>query len=75
MTHRERVVAALEHRRPDRLPIDLGSARFTGMVKPACENLCAYLGFGAAGAVIDRMQQIVEVDERVLEWLDVDARS
>ena len=75
MNHRERVVAALEHRRPDRLPIDLGSARFTGMVKPACENLCAYLGFGAAGAVIDRMQQIVEVDERVLEWLDVDARS
>jgi uroporphyrinogen decarboxylase len=75
LTHRERVLAALDHRRPDRLPIDLGSARFTGMVKPACENLCAYLGFGAPGALVDRMQQLVEVDERVLEWLDVDARS
>ncbi len=75
MTHRERVLAALEHRQPDRLPIDLGSARFTGMVKPACENLCAHLGFGAPGAMVDRMQQLVEVDERVLEFLDVDARS
>ena len=25
--------------------------------------------------MVDRMQQLVEVDERVLEWLDVDVRS
>jgi uroporphyrinogen decarboxylase len=75
MTHRERVLAALEHREPDRVPMDLGSARFTGMVKPAYERLCRHLGFGETGPMVDRMQQLVEMDERVLQYLDVDARA
>jgi uroporphyrinogen decarboxylase len=75
MTHRERVIAALEHRQPDRVPMDLGSARFTSMVKSACEKLCAHLGFGKVGGMVDRMQQVVEVDERILQYLDVDVRS
>lgn len=75
MTHRERVNAVLAHRQPDRVPMDLGSARFTGMVKPACEKLCAHLGFGRPGAMLDRMQQLVEIDEQVLRHLDVDARA
>ena len=49
MTHRERVLAALALREPDRVPMDLGTARFTGMVKGACENLCRHLGFGRPG--------------------------
>ena len=75
MTHRERMVAALEHREPDRLPMDLGTARFTGMVKDAYDRLCRHLGFGETGGLIDRMQQLYEMDERVLEHLGVDARS
>jgi uroporphyrinogen decarboxylase len=75
MTHRERLLAALEHREPDRLPLDLGTARFTGIVAPAYERLRAHLGFGRPGAVIDRMQQLVEMDEAILERLDVDARA
>ena len=55
--------------------MDLGSARFTGMVKPAYEKLCHQLGFGETGAMVDRMQQLVEMDERVLCYLDVDARA
>jgi uroporphyrinogen decarboxylase len=75
MTHRERILAALNHQAPDRLPMDLGSARFTGMVKPAYERLCRHLGFGELGPLIDQMQQLHEMDERVLEYLDVDVRS
>lgn len=75
MTHRERVAASLEHRIPDRVPMDLGSARFTGMVRGAYDRLRAHLGFGAPGATLDRMQQVVEVDERILEHLDVDVRA
>src|SRR5690242_21418973 len=75
MTHRERVLAALEHRAPDRVPMDLGSARFTGMVNAAYERLCAHLGFGKPGAILDRMQQVVEIDEAVLQYLDVDVRA
>lgn len=75
MTHRERILTALNHREPDRLPMDLGSARFSGMVKPAYERLCSHLGFGELGPLIDQMQQLHEMDERVLERLDVDVRS
>jgi uroporphyrinogen decarboxylase len=75
MTHRERILAALEHRQPDRVPKDLGSSRVTGMVKPAYETLCAYLGFGKPGAIVDRMQQVVALDEEVLRYFDVDVRA
>ncbi len=75
MTHRERVLAALEHREPDRVPMDVGSTRFTGMVGESYDRLRAHLGFGERGAVVDRMQQLVEMDERVLEHLDVSARG
>jgi uroporphyrinogen decarboxylase len=75
VTSRERVIAALEHRRPDRLPMDLGSARFTGMVEGAYERLRAHLGFGEVGPIIERMQQLVAIDERVLRHLDVDVRA
>ena len=75
MTHRERVLAALEHREPDRVPMDLGTARFTTMVKDAYDRLTAHLGFGDTGPLLDRMQQLFELDERVLEYLDVDSRA
>ncbi len=75
MTHRERVLAALNHRQPDRLPLDLGSTRVTGMVKDGYERLCDLLGFGKPGPCIDMMQQLYEFDERVLEYLDVDVRG
>ena len=55
--------------------MDLGTARFTGMVKAACQRLCTHLGFGEPGAVVDRMQQVVEVPERVLELVGADARA
>lgn len=75
MTHRERVLAALEFREPDRVPIDLGTARFTTMVKGAYDRLRAHLGFGDPGAIVDRMQQLVAIDERILERLDADLRA
>jgi uroporphyrinogen decarboxylase len=75
MTPRERVLAALSHREPDRLPMDVGTARFTGMVQAAYDCLRGHLGFGAPGAIVDRMQQLVDVDERVLEALGVDVRA
>lgn len=75
MTHRERLLSALNHCEPDRLPMDLGSARFTGMVKGAYDKLRQYLGIGEPGPIVDRMMQVEQVDERVLQYLDVDARG
>ena len=75
MTHRERLVAALEHREPDRVPIDLGGSRSAGMVRAAYDRLREQLGFGEEGLIHDRMQQVVAMDERVLQYLDVDVRG
>jgi len=75
MTHRERIRAAVERRQPDRLPKDLGSSRVTGMVKLAYERLYACLGFGKPGAIVDRTQQAVAMDEDVLRYFEVDVRA
>ena len=39
MTHRERVLAALSHREPDRVPIDLASTRDSSIVVEGYQRL------------------------------------
>ena len=39
MTPRERILAALDHREPDRVPIDLGSSIVTSITRAAYEPL------------------------------------
>jgi uroporphyrinogen decarboxylase len=75
MTHRERILTALDHRTPDRLPMDIGSARVASMVGPVYEKLRSHLGFGRPGSLLDRMSQLVEMDPSILEYFDVDVRG
>ena len=44
MTSRERVLTALAHKEPDRVPLDLGSTLATGINYQAYDELLAYLG-------------------------------
>jgi len=44
MTSRERVLAALSHKEPDRVPIDLGGTLASGINNQAYEELLDYLG-------------------------------
>jgi hypothetical protein len=44
MTSKERVVAALNHRQPDRVPIDFGSTGVTGMHATCVDGLRRYFG-------------------------------
>ena len=44
MTHRERVVAALNHEEPDRVPMDLGSTRVSSIAAVAYKALKAHFG-------------------------------
>ncbi|MDP7461256.1 MAG: hypothetical protein QGG28_13800 [Alphaproteobacteria bacterium] len=44
MTHRERVMAALNHRQPDRTPIDFGGTFTTTIFQAAYERLKDHLG-------------------------------
>jgi uroporphyrinogen decarboxylase len=80
MTHRERVLAALNHRQPDRVPIDLGATRNTGINRYAYRALLDYLGIGAAVEPLQdfggaRFLGLAKIDERVLERFGVDLRG
>ncbi len=75
MTHRERVLAALAHRQPDRVPIDLGATRNTSLVVEAHRRLAARLSLPDDAPLTSRMMRVVAVNDAILESLDVDARG
>jgi hypothetical protein len=71
MTSRERVLAALDHREPDRVPIDLGGNQ-TGIHKVAYRALVEHLGLVEEIEIMDAVQQLARPSEAVLERLRVD---
>ena len=75
MTGRERVLTALAHREPDRIPIDFGSTWMTTITIPAYKRLKEHFDLESETILIERMQQVCMVDERILEIFDVDTRG
>jgi len=76
MTHRERVLAALSHRQPDRVPLDLGGSLVSSITAKAYDNLKARLGLDIGPTrIFDRMNQLAVVDDAVLELLEIDTRG
>jgi len=73
MTSRDRVLKALNHEIPDRVPIDLGGNQ-TGIHKSAYRNLVRYLGLGEEIRIMDAVQQLARPSEQVLERFRVDTR-
>jgi uroporphyrinogen decarboxylase len=73
MTARERVLTALNHEIPDRVPIDLGGNQ-TGIHKNAYRNLLQHLGIADELTIMDAVQQLARPCERVLERFHVDTR-
>ena len=74
MTHRERVLAALNHQMPDRTPMDLGATRVTSLSVAAYERLKAHFGIERETRIIDGMMRTAAVDEEILVALDIDTR-
>jgi uroporphyrinogen decarboxylase len=75
MTHRQRLLAALEHRQPDRVPIDFGATRDTSIVVQGYEKLKRHFGVVEENRLSSRMMQVVDVNEAIQCALDVDARA
>ena len=74
MTPRERVLAALNHEQPDRVPIDLSGHRSSGIAAIAYRKLRTALGLPERTIrVYDPVQQLAIVDEDVLQRFGVDA--
>ena len=73
LTSRERVLAALNHQEPDRIPIDLSGHRSSGIAAMAYARLRDYLGLPRKPIrIYDPIQQLAVVDEDVLHRFRVD---
>jgi len=73
MTHRERVIVSLEHREPDRVPIDLGAMLSTGIMGIAYNRLKAYLGISSGRTrMYDLWQQLAKPEIEILELIGAD---
>jgi len=75
MTSRERVLCALNHEAPDRVPIFFGTSGVTTMLAPAYEKLKAHLGITRPTTVFWRGLQYVLMDEEALVWSGSDGRT
>jgi uroporphyrinogen decarboxylase len=73
MTSRERVLQALNHKQPDRVPVDLGSATVTGISAIAYNRLKKHLEIHKPTRVFDVVQQLANVDMEVVDLFGVDA--
>ena len=76
LNSRERVLAALEHKEPDRVPIDFGGAMCTNIGMKAHEKLKEFLGLkGGEIKIANVCEQTVVPDERILKSFNVDVRG
>lgn len=77
MTPRERVLAAMNHSEPDRVPFDLGTTFVTGIHRVAYDALLERLGMDDLPdqPLLDPVQQLAMPHEEVLRELGVDTRS
>lgn len=78
MTSRERVAAALDHREPDRVPLDLGATAVTGISASALYRLRLALGLSQEGdpvRVTEPYQMLGEVTDDLREALGIDTQG
>jgi len=76
MNSRERLLTALNHHEPDRIPYDLGSTQVTGIHVVAYRRLREYLGLPMIEpTIVDEVQGLARPDDDVIEQLGVDVRG
>lgn len=73
MTKRQRVIAALNHKEPDRVPKDCSWA--AGMTDDAYKRFVDYLGIKDDRGEFNEWRIVARFDERVLEALNIDIVS
>ena len=76
MNSRQRVLLALNHKEPDRVPFDMGGTVVTGIQARAYKRLRDYLKLPEKEIkIVDILQQLAQVDDDVMETLGVDMRN
>jgi uroporphyrinogen decarboxylase len=74
MTSRERVLAAIRHEEPDRVPVDLGSTPSSGISAIAYDSLLRHLPLtDRRNLVYDVVQQVAQPSDEILDLFRIDA--
>jgi len=74
MTPRERVLAAIDHKESDKVPLDLGATPSSGISAVAHNKLKRHLGLEALPTrVYDVVQQLAQPEEPILDCFGIDA--
>ena len=74
MGHRERVLKALNHEEPDRVPFDLGGTGNSSVHINKYQELKAHFGVEAEDTLANKWIRSVVVDEAIIQALDIDFR-
>ncbi len=74
MTPRQRVLAALNHQEPDRVPLDIGGGTSTTIVVEGYDRLKQRLGIAGETVVMNKPFRLAALDEQVMEYLGSDCR-
>ncbi len=73
MTSRERISLVLNHKEPDKIPVDLGANRSTGIMASAYDKLKRHLGVNAGvNHIYDMKQMVAIVEEPILKRFGID---
>jgi uroporphyrinogen decarboxylase len=74
MTSRERVLAAINHEEPDRVPLDIGGGSSTGILVEGYEKLKEHLGLSGETRVMNKVFRVARLDEGIMRRLGSDCR-
>ncbi len=73
MTPRERILASIDHKQPDRVPLDLGATPSSGISAIGYNNLKKHLGITDGHTrVYDVVQQLAQPEDVILDRFGVD---
>lgn len=72
MNSRERLLTAISHKQPDRIPVDLGATPSSGISAVAYHNLIKYLGLNLKNHVYDVIQEVTQPEMELLDLFKVD---
>ena len=74
MTSRERILSAIAHQEPDRVPVDLGATPSSGISAIGYGQLKRHLGIdGGHTRVYDVVQQLAQPEDEILDRFGIDA--
>lgn len=83
MSHRERVITALNHQEPDRVPLDIGATGVTQIHSDAYIRLLRHIGWMEEAERVEEAEKIkmgrgssmATLSQKFLNFLDVDCRG